>query len=98
MFFNAPPGQTGNLERNFLNGPWFIDWDAGLIKNFRITETTRFQIRAEAFNVLNRANFFIGNVSFTPGGTRFDINSTNFGRVNITFDPRIIQFVGRFEF
>jgi carboxypeptidase family protein len=98
VFFNAPPGQTGALERNFLNGPWFINWDAGLIKNFPITETVRFQIRAEAFNVLNRANFFIGNVSFTPAGTSFNVNSTSFGRINTTFDPRIIQFVGRFEF
>jgi Carboxypeptidase regulatory-like domain len=98
VFFNAPPGTTGTLERNFLNGPWFITWDAGLIKNFPITETVRFQIRAEAFNVLNRANFFIGNVSFTPAGTSFNINSTEFGRVNTTFDPRIVQFVGRFEF
>ena len=98
VFFNAPPGTTGTLERNFLNGPWYINWDAGLIKNFPITETTRFQIRAEAFNVLNRPNFFIGNVSFTPSGTSFNINSTNFGRINTTFDPRIIQFVGRFEF
>jgi hypothetical protein len=98
VFFNAPPGTTGNLERNFLNGPLYVNWDAGLIKNFRFTETTRFQIRAEAFNVLNRANFFIGNVAFTPSGTSFDINSTNFGRINTTFDPRIIQFVGRFEF
>lgn len=98
VFFNAPPGTTGNLERNFLNGPLFVNWDAGLIKNFRLTESVRFQVRAEAFNVLNRANFFIGNVSFIPDGTSFDINSTNFGRVNSTFDPRIIQFVGRFEF
>lgn len=98
VFFNAPPGTTGTLQRNFLNGPWFVNWDAGIIKNFAITESVRFQIRAEAFNVLNRPNFFIGNVSFIPAGTSFDINSTNFGRVNTTFDPRIIQFVGRFEF
>lgn len=98
VFFNVPPGTTGTLERNFLNGPWFVNWDAGLIKNFQISESTRFQIRAEAFNVLNRPNFFIGNVAFTPAGTSFNINSTNFGRVNTTFDPRIIQFVGRFEF
>lgn len=98
VFFNVPPGTTGNLERNFLNGPLFANWDAGLMKNFHFTENVRFQIRAEAFNVLNRANFFIGNVSSVPAGTSFDINSTNFGRVNTTFDPRIFQFVGRFEF
>ncbi len=97
-FFNVPPGTTGALARNFLNGPWYVNWDAGLMKNFPITENVRFQIRAEAFNVLNRPNFFIGNVSFTPAGTSFNINSTDFGRINTTFDPRIIQFVGRLEF
>lgn len=98
VFFNAPPGTTGTLGRNFLNGPLYVNWDAGIIKNFPITETVNFEIRAEAFNVLNRPNFFIGNVSFVPSGTSFNINSTNFGRINTTFDPRIIQFVGRFEF
>lgn len=98
VFFNVPPGTTGTLERNSLNGPWFINWDAGLIKNFPITESVRFQVRAEAFNVLNRPNFFIGNVSFVPAGTSFNINSPDFGRINTTFDPRIVQFVGRLEF
>lgn len=98
VFFNVPPGSTGTLERNFLNGPLFVNWDAGLIKKFRLAEDVEFEIRAEAFNVLNRPNFFIGNVSFVPSGTSFNINSTDFGRVNTTFDPRIIQFVGRLEF
>ncbi len=101
VFFNARPGQTGNMERNFLNGPLYANWDAGIIKNISldsIKEGMRFQIRGEAFNVLNRANFFIGNISGVPAGTSFDINSTNFGKVNSVFSPRIIQFVGRLEF
>jgi hypothetical protein len=98
VFFNTPPGTTGTLERNFLNGPLYVNWDAGLIRKFRFTEDVGFEIRAEVFNVLNRANFFIGNVSGTPAGTSFDINSVNFGKVNTTFDPRIVQFVARFMF
>ncbi|MFN2492857.1 MAG: carboxypeptidase regulatory-like domain-containing protein [Pyrinomonadaceae bacterium] len=101
VFFNARPGQTGNMERNFLNGPLYANWDAGLIKNISldfVKEGMRFQIRGEAFNVLNRANFFIGNISGVPAGTSMDVNSTNFGKVNSTFPPRIIQFVGRLEF
>ncbi|MEP6570333.1 MAG: carboxypeptidase regulatory-like domain-containing protein [Acidobacteriota bacterium] len=101
VFFNSRPGFTGNMERNFLNGPLYINWDAGIFKNIPldfVKEGMRFQIRGEAFNVLNRANFFIGNVSGVPAGTSFDINSTNFGKVNSTFTPRIIQFVGRLEF
>lgn len=101
VFFSVPPGQTGNMERNFLNGPMYINWDAGIIKNIPldfVKEGMRFQIRGEAFNVLNRANFFIGNVSGTPAGTSFAIGSTNFGKVNSTFGSRIVQFVGRLEF
>jgi hypothetical protein len=41
-------------------------------------------------------NGFIGNVSFTPSGKSFDINY--FGKVNSVFDPRIVQFVGRFDY
>jgi hypothetical protein len=96
VFFNVPPGQTGSLERAFINGPFFMNWDASIIKNIRITERTRFQLRFEAFNVLNRANFFSGQFS------TLNINSTNFGRITSTFTSsgaqRVIQFAGRFEF
>ncbi|HXF43351.1 MAG TPA: carboxypeptidase-like regulatory domain-containing protein [Pyrinomonadaceae bacterium] len=93
VFFNVAPGFTGNMSRNTWNGPVYFNWDASLMKNFRITERVRFQIRAEAFNVLNRANFFVG---VFPGSG--NVNSTSFGRVSSSFDPRIIQFVGRIEF
>jgi len=93
VFFLNGPGQTGNLPRNFDNGPIFFNWDASIIKNIRLTEKTHFQLRAEAFNVLNHANFFYaGN----------DVSSTSFGRITSTFTSssaqRVIQFVGRFEF
>lgn len=92
VFFNVAPGQTGNLERAFINGPLYLNWDASIIKNIRMGENTRLQLRAEAFNVLNRANFFVGNFG------NFDINSSSFGRITSTFSPRILQFGARFEF
>jgi hypothetical protein len=93
VFFNVAPGQTGNMARNAWNGPFFFNWDASLMKNFKITERIRFQIRGEAFNVLNTPNFFVG---IFPGSG--NVNSTSFGRVSSTFAPRIVQFVGRIEF
>jgi hypothetical protein len=93
VFFNVAPGQTGSLERAFVNGPLYANWDASIIKNIPITERVRFQIRGEAFNVLNRANFFVGNAP-----TAANINSATFGRVTSTFGSRIVQFVGRLEF
>lgn len=95
VFFNVPPGTTGTMERAFINGPFYFNWDASVIKNIRITERTKFQLRFEAFNVLNRANFFSSQF-----GT-LNINSTNFGRISTTFTSsgaqRVLQFAGRFE-
>jgi hypothetical protein len=101
VFFNVAPGQTGNMERNFINSPNFMNWDASLIKNIRISESVRFQIRAEAFNVLNRANFVLSGTN--PQFTQANINSNTFGRIvatptTTTGAPRVIQFAGRFEF
>nr|MDQ3816925.1 hypothetical protein [Acidobacteriota bacterium] len=98
VFFNNGPGEVGNLPRAFFNGPTYFDWDLGFIKNIRITEKTRLQLRAEAFNVLNHTNFAVSNTSADQQLTMFNINSTNFGRLTSTFSPRIIQFAARFEF
>jgi hypothetical protein len=93
VFFRNAPGETGNLPRSFINGPIYFNWDAGFMKRIRFGETTRLEIRAEAFNVLNRANFFIADNSGI-----FNVNGTNFGRLTTTFSPRIMQLAARFEF
>jgi hypothetical protein len=90
VFFDNGPGQTSGLERAFINGPWFVNLDASLAKNFRIKESVRFQLRLEAFNAFNHTNFFFGQLQ--------DINSATFGRITSTFSPRIVQIGGRFDF
>jgi hypothetical protein len=91
VFFNVNPGQTGNMARAVIDGPSYFNLDASLIKNIRIREGMRFQIRAEAFNALNNTNFF-------PAGQILDITSSSFGRLTQTTGARVIQFAGRFEF
>jgi len=95
VFFHAQPGTTGTLARNIISGPWRYDWDAGIIKNITIGERMRIQLRAEAFNVLNKTNFTIGE-----GSGIFDIDSSTFGQIGVgsTTSPRIMQFAFRFEF
>ncbi|MBV9927699.1 MAG: TonB-dependent receptor [Acidobacteria bacterium] len=96
VFFPNAPGSTGNMTRNFINGPMYFNWDAGLLKNINITENTRLQLRGEVFNVLNNANFFAGS---NPG--ILDVGSTSFGRLTSSgqaYSPRIVQFGARFEF
>ena len=91
VFFFNNAGETGNLPRNFLNGLPFFNWDAGLSKSIRFGEKMRLQLRAEAFNVLN-----LQRPTFSAD---LDISSTNFGRINSTFNqPRILQFGARFDF
>jgi outer membrane receptor protein involved in Fe transport len=76
--FVNPGNAFGTLGRNAITGPGFFNFDLGLAKNTRITETTKFQIRADAFDLFNQTNFAnpvltIGGstTGLITGGTRF---------------------------
>jgi hypothetical protein len=57
-YFCIPqPGQHGNSGRNSVYGPGYWNIDAGILKNFRVTERINMQFRTEMFNALNHANF-----------------------------------------
>jgi hypothetical protein len=76
LFVN-PPGngvRFGELGRNVFRGPWFNGLDAALMKNFKITESVKMQLRFEALNALNHPNF---------DGITSDVNSGSFGKANI---------------
>lgn len=91
VFFFNKAGETGDLPVNFINGLPFLNWNASLTKNIRFTETTRLQLRMDAFNVLNKQVPFFG--------ADLDINSNSFGRVTSSYNaPRILQFGARFDF
>ena len=58
--FPVPSTHFGNAGRNSLIGPGFVAIDASLIKNIPIgglSHGAHLQVRAELFNVANRANF-----------------------------------------
>ncbi|MDQ2711797.1 MAG: TonB-dependent receptor [Acidobacteriota bacterium] len=95
-FFNvhafavAPRYTFGNLGRNALHGPGFINTDLGAFKNFNLTERFRLQFRAEFFNIFNNVNF--GNPDSTLG-------DTNFGAILGTANAqRQIQFALKLAF
>jgi hypothetical protein len=50
-------GTLGDLGRNTLVGPRFINLDFVLLKNTKITERLQAQFRAEFFNIANRTDF-----------------------------------------
>ena len=91
IFFFNRAGEVGNLPTNFLDGMPYFNWDASISKNFRFGETMRLQLRAEAFNVLNKQVPFFG--------ADLNIDSNNFGRATSSYNgPRIFQFGARFDF
>jgi hypothetical protein len=92
-FFNVNPGQTGNMARAVLDGPGYFNIDAAMLKNIRIKENLRLQLRMEAFNMLNHPN-----LAPPATGQFVNINSATFGQVTQSFAARQIQFAARFEF
>jgi hypothetical protein len=55
-FREPPPGRLGNSGRNLLSGPGLFNIDLSLSRSFRLRESLRLTLRADAFNFLNHAN------------------------------------------
>ena len=76
----GPGNAFGDLGRNAIIGPGFSNLDVALVKNTRLRGTDSpmmLQIRGDAFDVLNQANF--GNPGLTVGTSTFGIiTSTRF--------------------
>lgn len=90
-FVRAPDGQQGDFGRNVLRGFSATQTDLGVHRQFRLTETARLSFRAEAFNILNHANF--GNPinrltePYFGRSTQMLANSLSPGSANGGFNP-----------
>ncbi len=51
------PGTFGNMRRNLVYGPGYVDMDFSVIKDFKFGERFSLQLRGEFFNLLNHPNF-----------------------------------------
>jgi hypothetical protein len=98
---NLPVGFfIGNLGRNVLIGPGVANVDFTLDKEFRIPglgENKKLQFRAEAYNLLNRANFAVPALSlFNATGVRVGTA----GQITTTgsHNSRQLQFALKFVF
>jgi hypothetical protein len=78
----------GYLGRDAVRVPGIVNLDAGLSKTFGITETFHFQVKADAFNVLNHTNL---------NGLVTSVNSGSFGQLT-SATARTIQLTGRIIF
>jgi outer membrane receptor protein involved in Fe transport len=94
----------GDLRRNSLYGPHYVNTDLSLSKKFAITERIAFSLGANAYNVFNHANFAapVADTSLSDFG---EIESTvaaptspygSFQGAAVT--QRLLQVHGRFTF
>jgi hypothetical protein len=68
----------GDVVRNNLRGPGFFETDLSIYRTFRFSEHVEFQLRAEALNATNHANF---------SNPQSDINNATFGFITSTYGP-----------
>ncbi|MFN7937010.1 MAG: carboxypeptidase regulatory-like domain-containing protein [Bryobacteraceae bacterium] len=95
--YGFPPFGFGNSGRNILDAPGLFSTDLALAKNFSIKEGHNLQLRVEAFNMLNRANFVV-----TDPMTRFDGLTggllSQVGAVGRGGGPRVFQYALKYRF
>jgi hypothetical protein len=91
--FSLPAlGQIGTAARRFFYGPGIANFDMALAKNVRFAESRTLQIRVEAFNVGNHAQFD------GPAAVNGNIGSSNFGQIASAAAPRLVQLAMKFCF
>ena len=80
----------GNAGRNSLRDMTFNQLDLGLHKSFRLwNERSSFEIRGEAFNLLNHVNYMAPTSNASSG---------SFGSITSYFPPRQLQVAGKLNF
>jgi hypothetical protein len=83
-------GTLGNLGRNNLVGPGYVETDLDVMKETRITERVSIQLRAELFNLFNHPNFnFPATAVFSAGSA-----GTNYQAVPVATAGQITSLVG----
>jgi len=94
------PGTYGNLQRGFLHGPNFTQFDLIVTKRFLLTEWSNVEFRAEFFNLLNHTNFRnppatlpnvlgTGTNELQPGQPYSVAAAGNFGVLNSTVERTV---------
>jgi len=92
LFAPETLGQLGNAARRIFHGPGIENFDMQISKTVRLGESRTFDIRVEAFNVFNHAQFY--GAAAVDG----EINDPNFGKVVSAAAPRLIQAALKFHF
>jgi hypothetical protein len=81
----------GSAGKDTIVGPGLFNWNVSLFKNIPLTshEGPHLEIRFESFNTFNHTEF---------NGIDTGYTDSKFGQVTSTYDPRVLQFGGKFLF
>jgi hypothetical protein len=91
LFSDPVPFTLGTAAPRYttIRGFGTISEDMGLLKNFRVRERYRFQVRGEFLNVFNRHQL---------GGINTNIKNVLFGQVTSVSGNRSVQLIVRLDF
>jgi hypothetical protein len=92
LFSGEQLGQLGNARRRMFYGPGIENFDATLGKRIEVGEGRALELRLEAFNVFNHAQFY------EPAAVNGQIEDPNFGRIVNAAPPRRAQIAAKLSF
>jgi hypothetical protein len=99
--FPTQVGENGGSVLPPIYGPWFVNSDLGLFKNFQISENKKLQFRVDGYNFLNHPlwSFYNGeNLTLGFDGGTGAVNTPLFGTTTDKQGHRIIQLAVKFYF
>ncbi len=98
-FVLQPAGTFGNTGRGELRGPDLRVVDLAFSKDTRLGGSRRLELRLEMFNLFNRANFGVPNLTAFAGAADGEAALGSFGRIrNTVTSARQVQLGVRVRF
>ncbi len=93
LFPEEQAGQLGNARRRVFYGPGINNFDLTLQKNVQLRDATSLDLRVEAFNAFNHAQFF------GPASVDGQVDDReNYGKIVSAAAPRLMQLVVKYNF
>ena len=89
VWAGGPNQGFGSAGKDAIAGPNRVNFTTSLYKSFAFTEKARFEFRMESFNTFNHTE---------PNGVGNTLGNSNFGKVTSFYDPRALEFGGKFIF
>lgn len=111
LAFGIPlPGSNGAYRLPYMRGPYYMDHDVTVLKNFSMGEKKTLQLRMAAFNIFNHPlvsfnnqntnnlNLSFQNATAGEALTQDELLYPNFGVADIKVGNRLVELEGKFSF